>query len=189
MVDPNRVITLTLPPEFAQLVSQVWAQHGIDSNAINEPCIALDPGETTGVAEFDGNCTIRVYQRVTKDLGQSYDWLHETLENGCDVVLNEAGYHEWKPWGHVRGEDYRVYQWKAADHAWSPVHTIRWIGAILVAVHKTGVPFSFMMAQQAKGWWTDAKLNHYGINPVGLKHGRDALRHLLYFLLFPTKVA
>jgi len=44
------------------------------------------------------------------------------------------------------------------------------------------------MAQHAKQWWTDEKLKRFGIYPKGLKHGRDALRHLLYYMLFPNKV-
>jgi hypothetical protein len=44
------------------------------------------------------------------------------------------------------------------------------------------------MASFAKNFWTDSKLNHFGMNPRGIKHGRDALRHLLYYMLFPTKV-
>ena len=185
-VDPNRVIELTLPKEFATLLESVHRQHGITSNIINEPVLALDPGETTGVAEFDGDCTIRVYQKVTKDLGQSYDWLIDRLTHGPNWSA-DPNYGPNFP--HLRYEDYRVYEWKAQDHAWSPVHTIRWIGAIQVAAHVTQTPASCCMAQHAKGWWTDAKLDHFGLNPKGLKHGRDALRHLLYYLLFPTKVS
>jgi hypothetical protein len=183
--EDSKVIPLTLTPEFAKLVESVHRQHppgkGFE-NVINEPVLALDPGETTGVAEFDGDRTIRVYQKVTKEIGPSYDWLEELLECGSGDIDDPT-----IPFKHLRYEDYRVYAWKADDHSWSPVHTIRWIGAIQVAAHTTNTPSSCIMAQAAKGWWTDAKLDHFDLNPKGLKHGRDALRHLLYFLLFPTK--
>lgn len=179
--EDSKVIKLTLDRRFAALVETVHRQHPPREpyvNVINMPIMTLDPGETTGVAEFDGDQTIYVYQKVTKEIGPSYDWLRENLN--YSPLLDTAPQH-------LRYEDYRVYEWKAADHAWSPVHTIRWIGAIQVAAYDSKIPSSCIMAQAAKGWWTDEKLNMFGLNPKGLKHGRDALRHLLYFLLFPTK--
>ena len=180
----DKVVTLTLSPEFAKFLETVHRQHKIDSNVFNEPILALDPGETTGVAEFDGDVTITVYQKETKQIGPSYDWLQEKLSQGCLVDPEVNG---WWPW-HLRYEDYRVYEWKATDHSWSPVHTLRWIGAILVAAHVTGTEHSCCMAAHAKGFWTDDKLKHFGLYPTGLRHGKDALRHLLYYMLFPTKV-
>jgi hypothetical protein len=185
MVDPFRVIELKLGPDFAKLIEATHRQHGIDHNCINEPCLALDPGETTGVAEFDGDQTIRVYQILTQDIGQSYRWLKGYLDGLA--VVNGRDLNNFGPFSHIRAEDYRVYEWKAQDHAWSPVHTIQWIGAIRVAADQAQIPLSLCLAKFAKGWWDDKKLDHFGLNPKGLKHGRDALRHLLYYLLFPTK--
>lgn len=176
--EDSKVITLTLSPMFAALLEQVHRQHKIDSNVFNETVLALDPGETTGVAEFDGDCTIHVYQKATKDLGQSGDWLQELLTYSPLI----DGYLK-----HLRVEDYRVYEWKAQDHAWSPVHTIQWLGVIKYVAHTRDIEPTFAMASVAKKFWTDEKLDHFGLNPKGLRHGRDALRHLLYFLLFPTK--
>lgn len=175
--EDSNVITLTLDARFAKLYETVRKQHPSDIDTINSPILALDPGETTGVAEFDGDVTIRVYQKVTKNIGQSYDWLTERLQTSWELHA----------FSHLRYEDYRVYEWKVQDHAWSPVHTIQWIGAIKVAAHTTGVQSSCVMASVAKNWWTDNKLDMFGLNPKGLRHGRDALRHLLYYILFPTK--
>lgn len=183
MPDPDRVITFDLSQnqKFKSFIKAVHAQHPPKNpNVIDETILALDPGETTGVAEFDGANEIRVYQKVTKDLGLSYEWLQDRLEINWDH-RNEQGF------DHLRYEDYRVYAWKAEDHAWSPVHTIQWIGAIKVAAHVTHTPNSCLMAANVKKFWTDDKLNLFGLNPKGLRHGRDALRHLLYYLLFPTK--
>lgn len=177
MVDPNRVITLKLNDKFQSFLKAVWKQHPTQkTEVINQAIITLDPGETTGVSEYDGKANIHVYQKVTKEIGSSYDWLAEQL-----AYLPMAAQ---KP-AHMRYEDYRVYEWKTEDHAWSPVHTIRWIGAIQVASHITKVPSSYIMASHAKAFWTDEKLNMFDLNPKGLKHGRDALRHLLYYICFP----
>lgn len=181
MVDPDRIITFDLDKnqKLLSFIDAVHKQHPpAVPNVLTQPVLALDPGETTGVAEYDGSRIIQVYQKTTKDIGQSYDWLHGRL------VGYQIGY---PPFKHLRYEDYRVYEWKSEDHAWSPVHTLRWIGAIQVACHITNTPNSCLMAANPKKFWTDDKLNLFGLNPKGLRHGRDALRHLLYYLLFPTK--
>lgn len=183
MPDPDRVIELILDKRFKAFLDSVRKQHPPKPNTpdpLDFPVLSLDPGETTGVAEFDGEHTIRVYQRVTKNIGQSFDWLQNKLVGGYDYGKVATRFQ------HLRYEDYRVYEWKTADHAWSPVHTIRWIGAIQVAAHVTSMPSSCIMASHAKGFWTDTKLDMFGLNPKGLKHGRDALRHLLYYLCFPN---
>jgi hypothetical protein len=176
----DKIVTLKLPPSFTKLVESVHKQHNVTVDTLNQPILALDPGETTGVAEFDGDNTILVYQQTTKEIGPSYEWLKGRLE-----VLSWRGADPRQIY--LRYEDYRVYEWKSADHSWSQIHTLRWIGAIQVAAHVTQTPNSCCMAQHAKGWWTDEKLKHFGIYPTGLRHGKDALRHLLYYMLFPTK--
>lgn len=180
----SKVITLKLLDPFWDLVDSVHKQHNItDRSVLSDSILALDPGETTGVAEFDGQQTIRVYQKVTRDISSSFDWLTYLIDPEWNYQESVAD----PIFKRLRYEDYRVYEWKTSDHAWSPVHTVQWIGAIKVAAHLTRVQASCIMAQAAKGWWTDAKLDHFGLNPKGLRHGRDALRHLLYYLLFPTK--
>lgn len=188
----ERVIAFKLDSKFNALLLSARKQYpdinkGLGANVHQESVCALDPGETTGVAFYDGVDTIWVTQKRTINIGPSYDWLHTLLEVGpYDVARGE----HWGAFKHLRYEDYRIYQWKAEDHAWSPVHTIRWIGAIQIAAYKAKPQplTSCVMAQQAKAWWTDEKLNMFGLNPKGLRHGRDALRHLLFYLLFPTKV-
>jgi hypothetical protein len=188
----DKVVTLELSKEFAHFLESVHRQHNIDqlasSNAVNLPSIALDPGETTGVAIFDGNRHITVYQEETKELGLSYDWLEQVLEKGPEYQFTMGEDQYRGGFNHIRYEDYRIYEWKSADHSWSQVHTLRWIGAIEVLAYKWGIDISNCMAQHAKKFWTDEKLKHFGLYPTGLKHGKDALRHLLYYLLYPTKV-
>lgn len=181
-VDPDRVIELKLDSRFQAFLQAAWKQHPHNvEGLLDQQVLALDPGETTGVAEYFGkDRTIRVYQKVTKELGPSGDWLK-------DILLGRAGEPSFFDPDVLRYEDYRIYGFKAEDHSWSPVHTIRWIGCIEYVAHYCGTPASCVMAVHAKGFWTDEKLNMFGLNPKGLKHGRDALRHLLYYLCFPTK--
>jgi hypothetical protein len=174
----EKVVTLELPLSFLALYGSVKAQHGIPVNTLFQRCLALDPGETTGWAYFDGQKTIVVSQQPTKSVITGFTWLEEFIREE-DI----KGY----TIAHIRCEDYRVYEWKTSDHAWSPVHTLRWIGAIEVGANQWAIPLSFCMATFAKKWWTDEKLKHFGLYPSGLKHGKDALRHLLYYMLFPTK--
>lgn len=179
----SKVVELILDHKFKAFLDSVRKQHPLPKGAVDplsNPLMALDPGETTGVAEFDGEHTIRVYQKITKDIGQSYDWL-------LSVLKGEGGLSPYFCPDHLRYEDYRVYQWKTDDHAWSPVHTIRWIGAIQVAAHVTSMPNSCIMASHAKAFWNDQNLTMLGLYPKGLRHGKDALRHLLYYLCFPYK--
>lgn len=183
----DKVVTLTLSPEFASFLESVHQQHKIDSNVFNEPILALDPGETTGWAIFDGDVSIMVSQEPTKSVVDGANWLRERIEVGYTPTYTFNQPEKYLPYQHIRCEDYRVYEWKASDHSWSPVHTLRWIGAIELIADDAGIDLSFCMAQHAKGFWSDAKLKHFGLYPVGLKHGKDALRHLLYYLLFPTK--
>jgi hypothetical protein len=173
MVDPNRVITLVLDQKFMAFLDAVHKQHQPKIASIRQRLLSLDPGGTTGHATFDGDKTIKVWQVDTNNIPEAFDGLVGIIK-------------EFQP-DHLRYEDYRVYEWKSEDHAWSPVHTLRWIGAIQVACHVTDTSNSCLMAANPKKFWTDDKLNLFGLNPKGLRHGRDALRHLLYYLLFPTK--
>lgn len=136
--------------------------------------LALDPGETTGVCykPWDSD-QLWLMQWDTKDVGQSFMQLVDFLE-------------KFEP-GHIRYEDYKVYSWKAADHANASLHTPQWIGAIRAASSLADIPYSCKMAQQPKGWWTDEKLKRVGMYNAGLKHARDALRHMLFMLCFPNR--
>jgi hypothetical protein len=172
MVDPNKVMTFELSPKFWSFLKSVHVQHPPKYNTRDIRITALDPGGTTGHSTFNGHNTINVTQWNTNSIPEAYDRLVEHLN-------------DFRP-HHMRHEDYRIYEWKSADHSWSPVHTLRWIGAIEVAAHVTKTPNTCLMASNAKKFWDDRKLDMFGINPKGLRHGRDALRHLLYYMCFPT---
>jgi hypothetical protein len=149
--------------------------------------LGLDPGETTGCARwhyvipFEGgpdHFQIELFQWETKNIGQSWDTMR-------DYLSHERG----DAPDHIRYEAYRVYEWKAESHSWSPVHTIQWIGAIRAMCHVFSMPNSCLMAQHAKTFWTDEKLKMCDLYSPGMQHARDACRHLLYYLTFPTQNA
>ena len=171
MPDPDKVIEFKLTDKFRHFLKEVHKQHPTKIDVLGQRISSLDPGETTGTSTYDGIDTIQVSQWNTKSVTASYDKLVKHLGDFSPDQL--------------RYEDYRVYSWKAEEHSWSPVHTIRWIGAIQVAAYVTHTDSSYIMATHAKGFWGDNKLDLFGLNPKGLKHGRDALRHLLYYMCFP----
>jgi hypothetical protein len=135
------------------------------------PLVGIDPGETTGVAKWvptlKDRAEIHLWQLTTKDIGQSFDLLEALL-------LAD-------PPRHVRYEDYRIYHWLAESQAWSQLHTVRLIGAMAVLFHQHSIPNSEMLAQQPKAFWTDEKLKATGTYKPGMRHARDAVRHLLYY--------
>lgn len=136
--------------------------------------LALDPGETTGVAIWEGSLErVEMFQLETKDVGQAFDTLREVV---C----------HFKP-DHIRAEEYRVYNWMAESHSWSVLHTPQLIGAIRVLAHLEKVPLTLKLAQHAKATWNDSVLKQSGCYTPGLKHARDACRHLLFYMSKPSE--
>jgi hypothetical protein len=141
--------------------------------------VSLDPGETTGVAikypEPGSSFNIHLSQLETKDVVQGYKAIKEIIpkQTSFPVVLI--------------CEDYRVYKHKTESHAWSSVHTVQLIGAIKVLANELEIrePFQhWQMASQAKGFVDDTKLRKWDMYEPGMRHARDAERHLLYFSFF-----
>lgn len=136
--------------------------------------IGIDPGETTGFAvryPNNGN-KISLMQLVTKDpvSGAKIIKAFLPLFTGIDI--------------HVVCEDYKVYGWKADDHKWAGLHTPQLIGAIRYMLDSLGIPVVFQMAQEAKSWSTDEKLKMWGIYEPGMRHARDAQRHIVRYMFF-----
>ena len=80
-------------------------------------------------------------------------------------------------------ENYRIYAHKLEQHSSSDVPTLQLIGAIKYMLYKRNIPYKLQMAQQAKGFVTDAKLKEWGMWDIGHKHARDACRHCVYYLV------
>lgn len=81
-------------------------------------------------------------------------------------------------------EDYRIYEHKLTRHTFSPVYTLRIIGAIELMAAYYHLPVNFQMAMQAKGFVSDDKLKAWDFWQEGMRHSRDSIRHVLYWLLF-----
>lgn len=131
--------------------------------------VALDPGETTGVAiSRRGESHLELQQVSTPTVEEGMDALH--------LVLSQ--YTSWPTI--VTIEDYKVYGWKADSHKWAGLHTPMLIGALRWYVHQRPLmSLHLRMAQQAKGFATDDNLKRWGIYEAGMKHARDAERHLV----------
>lgn len=142
--------------------------------------LALDPGETTGIACFATNHSEGSTALV--HASQIKTWpLEAGVENLWDL-LNTL-----KP-DSVVFESYQVYEWKSKDHVWSQIPTVQVIGMIKTLCIQKGIPYYQQTAQVAKGFCTDDKLTQWGFWQTGLRHARDAIRHACYFLLFgPSK--
>ncbi len=138
---------------------------------LSHPIIALDPGETTGFAYWDPRAkAIYMAQIITKDIPEGFDALNDIINRD---MVNLS---------HVRFEDYRVYGHMTEQHAFSHLHTARMIGAIEVICHLAQVPSSCCLAMHAKTFWTDDKLKMCELYNPGMKHARDAQRHLLRYM-------
>lgn len=137
---------------------------------------SLDPGETTGYAIRSPTNPGEIIcgQVPTKTIEAGYDTI-------CLLRPATAFSVEWIV------ENYKVYSWKADDHSWAGLHTAQLIGAIKIAVHSNkarGDCFNTRMAQQAKNFATDENLKRWSLYSTGLRHGRDAVRHLVTSLFF-----
>jgi hypothetical protein len=172
----GRVDIVPLPDD-----NRFWAI----AKALNSSCVrarwdahlvAFDPGETTGVAVWDPfNKCIYLLQLETKTVAEGYDKLF--------AIVNSSDGPE-----HVRYEDYRVYGHMTEQHAFQPLLTARMIGAIEVACHLAQVRWTNCLAMHAKTFWDDAKLKLCGLYNPGMKHARDAQRHLLRMMGEPNVV-
>ncbi|KKM20508.1 hypothetical protein LCGC14_1644720, partial [marine sediment metagenome] len=144
---------MTIPP-LKDLLMQKYKEVPLES------ILAVDPGETTGLAFYEGDPTdIRIGQIKTK-----------TIEEGTDQIIDILT--RLKPQTVVI-EDYRVYAHKTRAHTWSDLHTPRFIGNIQGLCHlmRIGKP-KLQTAQQAKHFSTDDKLREWGLYRKGLVHGR-----------------
>ncbi len=136
--------------------------------------IALDPGETVGLAFFDFGELIEVEQ--IKLNFKKHDWfplLTRVEQLQPSVVVYE---------------DYKIYPGMAKAHTLSGVPTLKVIGAIEFMCSHNKYQSISMMASTAKGFVTNDKLKEWGFYVKGKQHGRDALRVGLHSLLFSKEL-
>lgn len=140
--------------------------------------LALDPGETTGFATFYGADIIGGYHVDWREIDQLKTWPMK------DAITNLEALIGWGKFDCVVMESYRIYSWMSDDHKWSPVNTIQLIGAIQTLCIQRNIPYIFQSAQIAKQFVTDELLKKLGLYQKGIRHGRDATRHGVYYLCF-----
>ena len=134
--------------------------------------LCLDPGKTTGWCLFeDGKLT------TVDHVDNCYD------AKNVNVVPLLKLIEDIQP-DFILYEDYKVYSNKLDRHAFNPVFTVRLIGAVEAHAQMNNIKTHKQMATTAKNFVTDDKLKQWGFYEKGLKHGRDAVRHGCYFLLF-----
>jgi hypothetical protein len=170
------VVPLTEDSRFWALSRALLKEQNVPlRSTMVKPILALDPGETTGLALFDPSTFhILLCQLDTKDIGEGYDKVWGILNYlSLDAPSLE----------HLRYEDYRVYGHMTEQHSWAALHTAQFIGAIRVAAYLAQVRVSCALAIHAKSFWDDDKLKMCGLYNPGLKHARDAERHLLRYLV------
>ena len=141
----------------------------------NPRCVmGIDPGETVGVSVFQGTTLLNASQlRCPKVDDQSF------------LVLKN--YFDKYPCDEVVIEDYRVYGWKTEEHSFAGLHTPKLIGMIVTLCIIKGLPYTLRMAQPAKAFVTDEKLEAWNLFHKGQRHSRDAMRHSLFQLIFSKK--
>lgn len=136
--------------------------------------MALDPGETTGMAIF-------------KSGPNRIDLIHfaqlDTWPMNFAVASFMSVLETHKP-SYVVHEVYRVYGWKTDEHSWSEVPTLRIIGCLETLCIQRSLRYHSQTAQQAKNFCTDDKLKSWGMFEGIPRHARDAIRHGTYNLLF-----
>lgn len=145
--------------------------------------LALDPGETTGACVFEGHKLVDARQLQTGLMPLAAVSVRQYIRNWHIKVCGDPDINP-SVVDTVVTEDYRVYSWKAKDHAWQGLHTPRLVGAIELICHDEDVQLVKQSAQIGKGFCTDDKLKAWGLYQVGERHARDAIRHAVQYLLF-----
>jgi hypothetical protein len=138
--------------------------------------LALDPGETTGWSVWD------VPEEGLRPKLLAYGQL-PNIDAAMGTTQIEKLIDKYNP-THAVCEDYKVYAWKSATHSWASLHTPKLIGGITYLCATRKIPLKFQMAQQAKVFVTDEKMQAWGWWIQGQKHCRDSIRHALTFLMF-----
>lgn len=171
--------------KYKDVLNKVYAG---DPSRIPSRLLCLDPGETTGWSLFERGKLTYYGQIETVTMDKQPAW------HGLSKL-----FYETDP-THVVCEDYRVYAHKLERHSNSSVVTLRLIGGIDFICRNTfgatnelgpyiaeGIPLTYQMATQAKGFVTDDRLKSWDFWKPGMRHSRDAIRHGLYFLIVTNR--
>jgi hypothetical protein len=136
--------------------------------AYPEILLALDPGDTTGAAIFrNGNLPSKKgVGQVVGDVGKLAAFIRRV---DPDMIV---------------AEDFVLYAHRARDQSWDSMQTSRLLGAIELVCHDLKCPFQLQTAQDGKAFPTDAKLRAWNVMDTSRRHGMDAVRHGVTYLIF-----
>lgn len=139
--------------------------------------MALDPGGTTGWASFNPNTAVIL-------CGQIHGVHHEELFNHLD------GYFGTNNKGQLVCESFQFRQFDGFDKTKVVLDSVEYIGVIKLYSQMTGMPVQFQTASLAKHFVSDEKLRRldWYKSTAGLVHARDALRHIVYYLVVTKKI-
>jgi|SRR5579862_6307832 len=131
-------------------------------------CVAIDPGQTTGIA----------YVR-----DEQHPWHIEFRQLGPEEhhadLASQLRY--WAP-SIVVCESFENRANEAAL-----IISAEYIGVVKAYGQEYGRPVVWQSAATGKAFWTDDKLRKHNLFARGMKHARDACRHYLYYRTFTLK--
>lgn len=130
-------------------------------------CVALDPGETTGV------CLVRAHYQPWKlefeQIGPKPHHLH---------LLHHLAL--WNPSTIV------CESFDNRGNAAAMSISLEYIGVVKAYAQSRHCKLVMQSASTGKQFWTDGKLRKYGVH-TPMRHARDACRHYLYYRTFTLK--
>lgn len=135
--------------------------------------LALDPGKTTGYA-FATYADERL-RIIPGQYGFTLFSLHNLVEN----LPHQS-------WVHIIYEDFAYRNVSRAGLDLTPVKMIgmiEWSQQFDIATN-CGRNYYKQTASQGKGFFDNDKLKQLGIYVPGMKHGMDAVRHLMHWVRF-----
>jgi len=131
--------------------------------------LALDPGKTTGFCrgEWNGDKGILVLspgeQQFTAETMMGF--LHDNWQKNFTLI-------------------YEGFSYRNAARPGLDLTPVELIGVIKLFCQSEKVTHYEQTPAVGKGYWTDEQLKRFQVYVAGLRHGRDAMRHLLHWWQF-----
>lgn len=137
--------------------------------------IAIDPGETTGVAIHDTKTrrweTYQLQTKTDHDYSKFYYFLSDTYNGDFDVVVCERF-------------NFRLNERSRTKIVYTPAELV---GIVKLWSTLHHVKLEMQMAAEGKAFWNDFKLRRIQQYQANHPHAMDAMRHLLQYITFTEK--
>src|SRR5215831_12019244 len=143
--------------------------------------IAFDPGGTTGWAQLD----------VDVDHYNPEVQFHSRVVSG-QIGRNNTEHHKllWKLLTQKRPNVIICERFDNRGNEFAKLTSREYIGVIKLYRDLYPVTVIWLGADQAKEWCTNEKLTELGVLCIPItrwKHANDAIRHLVYYIVFRSK--